>query len=206
VTAEDSSDGSDGSGCGRPALSERRDVPTVYQPAADSRLLAKTAVEYVDGGLVCDVGVGSGYVARRLADETGAQVFGTDRSRPACEQAHDAGVSAVQANLVAPFPTGIFDAVVFNPPYLPTPSEREWDDPLEWALSGGEDGRAVIEPFLHDVGRSLAPDGQVLLLVSTLTGVEAVRAIAAEAGLVGETVAEESHPFEQLVVLRLRPK
>jgi release factor glutamine methyltransferase len=206
VTADGSDNGSDGTNSGRPALADHRDVRSVYQPAEDSRLLAETAVEFVDGGLVCDVGVGSGYVARRLADETAARVVGTDRSRPACEQARDAGVSVVQANLVAPFPAGVFDAVVFNPPYLPTPPEREWDDPLEWALSGGEDGRAVIEPFLDDVGRPLVPGGQVLLLVSTLTDVEAVRAIAAEAGLVGEPVAEESHPFERLVVLRLQLK
>jgi release factor glutamine methyltransferase len=205
VTADGSDDRSDGADSGRPALADQRDVPSVYQPAEDSRLLAETAVEFVDEGLVCDVGVGSGYVARRLADETAASVIGTDRSRPACEQARDAGVSAVQANLVAPLPADVFDAVVFNPPYLPTPPEREWGDPLEWALSGGEDGRAVIEPFLDDVGRTLDPDGQVLLLVSTLTDVDAVRDTAAEAGLVGESVAEESHPFERLVVLRLQP-
>jgi len=62
----------------------------------------------------------------------------------------------------------------------------------------------VIEPFLDSVGRTLAQDGQVLLLVSTLTGVDAVREIARDVGLTSETVAEESHPFERLVVLRFR--
>lgn len=200
---DDGSDESDNTG--RPALAEQRDVPTVYQPAEDSRLLAEAAIEYVEAGFVCDVGVGSGYVARRLVEETEARVVGTDRNPVACEQAREAGIRVIRTNLVDPFPEGTFDAVVFNPPYLPTPPEREWDDPLEWALSGGEDGRAVIEPFLDDVGRVLAPGGQVLLLVSTLTDVEAVRTIAGEAGLVGETVAEKSHPFERLVVLRLWP-
>jgi release factor glutamine methyltransferase len=74
---------------------------------------------------------------------------------------------------------------------------------MERALSGGESGRAVIEPFLDDVGRVLAPGGEVLLLVSTLTGVGEVAAYAADHGLASRTVREESYPFERLAVLSI---
>ncbi|MFB6297767.1 MAG: HemK2/MTQ2 family protein methyltransferase [Salinirussus sp.] len=188
----------------RPALADQRGVATVYGAAEDSRLLADAAVERIDGGLVCEVGVGSGYVARRIAAETGADVVGTDVAAPACERASDAGVSVVRGNLADPFRADLFDAVVFNPPYLPTPPDREWGDPLAAALSGGPDGRAVIDPFLGSVGRVLAPDGLVLLVASSLTGLDAIRQRAAEAGLSVDVVAGESHPFERLVVLAMR--
>ncbi len=190
----------------RPRLADSRGLDRVYQPAEDSRLLAEVAGDRVDDGLVCEVGVGSGYVARRVAEETGARVVGTDITAAACRQAREAGVTVLRGNLVDPLPGGVFDAVLFNPPYLPTPPELEWDDPMERALSGGTDGRAVVDPFLDSVGRVLAPEGVAYLLVSTLTGLDAVRERATAAGLAVERVRSESYPFEELVVLALRPR
>ncbi|PSP41603.1 methyltransferase [Halobacteriales archaeon QH_10_70_21] len=184
--------------------SDRREMPTVYEPAEDSRLLAETAADELDAGeSVLEVGVGSGYVAAAVRDETGARVVGSDINPDACEAARDAGVAAVRANLLDPFADGRFDAVLFNPPYLPTPPDREWDDPLEHALSGGEDGRRLVRPFLRDVGRVLRPTGRAYLLVSSLTGLEAVDDLAREAGLATRELADESFPFERLVVLEI---
>jgi release factor glutamine methyltransferase len=187
----------------RPALADRRDVETVYQPAEDSRLLADAVVDRLDGDeRVLDVGTGSGYVAARLCEEAGADGVGSDLNPAACRQARDAGVPAVRGDMFEPFQNDSFDVVVCNPPYLPTPPEREWDDWMERALSGGEDGRAVVDPFLDGVGRVLRPDGEAYLLISTLTGPEAVREFAGDRGLDSEIVAEESHPFEKLLVVR----
>jgi release factor glutamine methyltransferase len=152
------------------------------------------------------VGTGSGYAAGRLGEETGASVVATDLNPHACRQAHRrTGVPVVRANLVDPFRAGVFDAVLFNPPYLPTDPDREWDDWMEAALSGGESGRAVVEPFLADLRRVLSPDGDAFLLVSSLTGIEAVRDVARTNGLTTMEAASESHAFERLVVLHLRP-
>ena len=185
-------------------LEDRREMPTVYEAAEDSRLLAEVAVERVRGeDRVLEVGVGSGYVARRVQEETGARVVGTDLNPDACAAAREAGVEAVRANLADPFAADSFDVVLCNPPYLPTPPEEEWDDPLEAALSGGEDGRRVVRPFLATVGRVLVPDGRGFLLVSSLTGLEAVAELAADAGLATREIAEESFPFERLVALEI---
>lgn len=189
-----------------PALAERRDLDQVYQPAEDTHLLAEAASEHVsDGDRVLDVGTGSGYVADALA-AAGADVVATDVNPQACEQARSAGVPVIQANLTDPFRSSTFDLVTFNPPYLPTPPEEAMDDWMERALSGGEDGRRVIEPFLATVEHVLRPDGTVLLLVSTLTDLDAVRDLAAGNALTATEVASESHPFERLVVLALRPE
>jgi release factor glutamine methyltransferase len=188
-------------------LAERRGVETeVYGAAEDSHLLARAAVMRAEpDDLVLDVGTGSGYVAATVAETTGARVIGSDLNPHACRRAREAGIEAVRADLVAPFRDSSFDLVTFNPPYLPTPEGDERDDWMERALSGGESGREVIEPFLDTVRRVLVPGGRVLLLVSSLTGIDAVRDRARNNGLTTRVVEEESFPFERLVVLSLRP-
>ena len=184
-------------------LAARRGMETtVYQPAEDSRLLAEAAVDHARGRTL-EVGTGSGWVAERIAAETDADVVASDVNPDACRQARDRGVAAVRADLVAPFRAEAFDTVAFNPPYLPTDPDNEWDDPMERALSGGESGRAVIDPFLESVGRVLRPGGVVLLLVSSLTGFEAVVESAETLGFDVETVRQESYPFETLSILRI---
>ncbi|WP_020221192.1 HemK2/MTQ2 family protein methyltransferase [Halarchaeum acidiphilum] len=186
-------------------LAGRRGVETdVYDPAEDSRLLADVACEAVsESDLVADVGTGSGYVAATVTAETSARVLGTDLNPHACRRARDAGVEAVRANLVAPFRADAFDVVLFNPPYLPADAAAARDDWMEVALTGGETGREVVEAFLDDVGRVLSPDGYVLLLVSTLTGVDEVVDYAGERGFSTVALADESFPFETLSVLKL---
>jgi release factor glutamine methyltransferase len=189
----------------RPDLADRRDDAreTVYQPAEDSRLLASAAVEHVKADdRVVDVGTGSGFVAETIATETGATVIGTDLNPDACRQARERGVEAVRADLLDPFAASSVDVVVSNPPYLPTEPDESWSDWMEVALSGGESGVAVIEPLLADVGRVLRPEGTVLMLVSSLTGVEDVVELASQAGFSAAVVAEESFPFETLSVVK----
>ncbi|MFC4549111.1 methyltransferase, partial [Halorussus sp. GCM10023401] len=53
------------------------------------------------------------------------------------------------------------------------------------------------------VGRVLAPDGAVYLLVSSLAGVEEVVELAADAGFSAVALRDESFPFETLSVLKL---
>jgi release factor glutamine methyltransferase len=185
-------------------LSDRREMPTVYEPAEDSRLLADSVEDAIGAeDLVLDVGVGSGYVAARVADATGARVVGTDINPAACDAARAEGVGSVRADLLDPIAAASVDVVLCNPPYLPTPPGREWDDPLEYALSGGEDGRRVVRPFLRDVGRVLRQGGRAYLLVSSLTGLDAVADVATGAGLRTSEVGTEAFPFERLVVLKI---
>lgn len=195
----------------------------VYQPAEDSNLLAEAAVTRVGpGDVVLDVGTGSGYVAARAA-ETGASVVATDVNPHACEEARErfgtgrpsadrdplaspaSPIAVVRAHLCSPFRDASFDAVLFNPPYLPMDPDTEQDDWMAFALSGGESGRSVIEPFLANVSRVLTSGGFVLLLVSSLSGMDAVHTLADQAGFSAAAVAEESFPYETLTVLKLVP-
>lgn len=186
-------------------LAERRGMETeVYQPAEDSSLLLAAAREVVDpDDLVLDVGTGSGFVAAELTVDPGASVVGSDLNPAACRAARERGVAVVQGNLVEPFAAGSIDIVLFNPPYLPETDAGVREDWMEVALTGGETGRAVIDPFLDAVGRVLAPGGTVLLVASSLSGLDEIEARAAENGFAVRTLREKSFPFEMLVVLSL---
>ena len=186
-------------------LADRRDVETeVYQPAEDSQLLLEAARQGVTrADLVLEVGTGSGYVAAALATGTGARVVGSDRNPHACRAARERGIETVRGDLVGPFRDEIFDAVLFNPPYLPRVDAAEREDWMESALTGGETGREVSERFVASVGRVLAPGGRVWLVASTVSGVAAIETVAQENGFATEQVAEEPFPFETLVVLEL---
>ena len=195
-------------------LADRRGVnTTVYQPAEDSGLLAKAVVGRVSGR-VLEVGTGSGWVSEQLVRKTDADVVASDLNPHACRQAAERaaalreegerGFQVVRGNLVSPFRDDSFDAVAFNPPYLPADPDAERDDWMETALTGGEDGRAVIDPFLDAVGRVLKPDGEALLLVSSLSGYDDVLDRAEANGFSHEVVVQESYPFETLTVLALK--
>jgi release factor glutamine methyltransferase len=186
-------------------LGERRGIETdVYQPAEDSRLLLEAAIEDVESGdRVLDLGTGSGYVGTRIVEETDARVIGSDINPIACRRARERGLPVVQGNLVDHFRAHTFDVVVFNPPYLPANEMAQRNDLMEIALTGGDDGRAVIEPFIDSVPRVLTPRGTVFLLASTLTGLDAIRTRARTVGLAVSEVSRESFPFEQLVVFRM---
>jgi release factor glutamine methyltransferase len=188
-------------------LAERRGVETtVYQPAEDSALLTAVAAESIaSGDRVLEVGTGSGWVAERVASETGASVVASDLNPHATRQARERGLEVVRADLVSAFRDGAFDVVLFNPPYLPEDAAAAREDWMETALSGGENGRAVVEPFVEAVDRVLAPDGYVLVLVSSLTGVAEVVEFAGDRGFSAVAMREESYPFETLSVLKLLP-
>jgi release factor glutamine methyltransferase len=202
----------------RDDLAARRGAETgVYQPAEDSALLARAAVDAVGtDDRVLEVGTGSGWVAARVASEPGTDVVASDLNPHACREARERartleadgerGFAVVAADLVSPFRADTFDVVLFNPPYLPTDPDNAWDDWMERALSGGKSGRDVIEPFLDGVGRVLAPGGRVLLLVSSLTGYETVLDYAHERGFSTEKAVEESYPFETLTVVSMAAK
>ena len=96
-----------------------------------------------------------------------------------------------------------FDLILFNPPYLPTLPEDRIDDWLEYALDGGTTGREVIERFAEEAGRVLAPDGRILLLISSLTGLPEVRDIFYRQGFISEIVVKEKVEDENLYVLKI---
>ena len=181
------------------------DPDQVYPVREDTQLLLDAALaEAGPSDRVLELGTGSGHVARHLAGRV-ALVVATDVNPHACRLASSPGVGIVRADLTAGI-RGQFDLVLFNPPYLPTrPSER-MEDWLEEALDGGLTGREVIARCIPGLGRVLAPNGRILVLVSGLTGIGEVIDLFRDAGFPATIFRRTVIEGEELVVLRaMRP-
>ncbi len=172
----------------------------VYDPGEDSYLLVEAALkEARPEDKVLEVGTGSGIVSLFVKD-VAASVVATDISPIACENARINGVSVVRTDLFRGI-CGRFDLIVFNPPYLPTADGERLKSWLNRAFDGGPTGRDEIVRFLRDVDAILAPRGRVLMVISTLTGVEDIKKMFAGHGFSAMEAASEKVPFERLVVL-----
>ena len=177
------------------------DPDQVYQPEADTFLLLEAArAELKPDDQVLEIGTGSGYIASELFRSV--KIIATDINPHAVASARKTGVEVIRTDLFSGI-CGTFDLVIFNPPYLPTLLEERLDDWLEYALDGGETGRIVIERFARGVTEVLAPSGRILLLVSSLTGLEAVRDLFSHQGFSTVVVKQQQVEDETLFVIKI---
>jgi release factor glutamine methyltransferase len=177
------------------------DSRQIYSPEADTMiLLAAARAEVRYGDHVLEVGTGSGLIAVEIARIT--HVVATDINPHAVLCTSRAGIDVVRTDLFAGI-RGSFDLVLFNPPYLPTQPEERVDDWLEYALDGGESGRVVIERFARNIADVLAPDGRILLLISSLTGLGAVQELFASLGYSSGIALQQDVEGEILCVLKI---
>jgi len=147
-------------------------MENVYRPRDDSYLLQKY-VEQLVSGKVLDMGTGSGIqaVTAALKSEVSA-VVAVDINPTAL---NDAKKRAIESGIVNKinfvlsdlfeFVEGKYDWVLFNAPYLPSEGHS---DEVSWV--GGRIGKEIIERFLRDVINFLSPFGTVLLVYSSLSG------------------------------------
>lgn len=182
---------------------------TVYQPSDDSFMLADEAAGL--RGEVLEIGCGSG-IASLAAAGSAKSVLGVDVNPYAVKCAGEnaarngiANASFAESDMFSTVPPGRkFDAVLFNPPYLPTNESERLHGPLNRAFDGGKDGRAVLDRFLAEFGAHLRPGGTLLLVHSSLNGMEKTRAALEAMGYAVEIAAEKAFFFERICVLRAR--
>ncbi|HUR67916.1 MAG TPA: HemK2/MTQ2 family protein methyltransferase [Candidatus Thermoplasmatota archaeon] len=176
--------------------------PPVYPPSEDTDLLLQAlAKEDMRGLRVCEVGSGSGVVARALQD-AGAKVVAVDINPAAAQATRALGVPALRGDLLRAL-RGPFDVVVFNAPYLPSAPEERVEGWLDHAFHGGEGGIEVSARFLRDLRRVLAPGGRAYLVVSSTADLPRLRAAVDEEGLRVEPVASARFFFEEVAVWKL---
>ncbi|MBC7224049.1 MAG: peptide chain release factor N(5)-glutamine methyltransferase [Anaerolineae bacterium] len=159
--------------------------PGVLVPRPETETLVEQALAWALrrggrtwGGVLADVGTGSGAVAVALARELPyARVWATDTSPEALwvaqANARRYGVAhrirVVQGEWLAPV-QGPVDAIVSNPPYVPSgvldrlaPEIARYEP--RRALDGGPDGLAAYRQLLPQAARALSPGGAIFLEV-----------------------------------------
>ena len=99
---------------------------------------------------------------------------------------------------------GKTDVLLFNPPYVLTPSEEVTRGGVAAAWAGGVDGREVTDRLLPLVCDILAPGGTFMLVLLEQNKPKEVAAILEEQGLECAVVATTSADEERLHVMRAR--
>ncbi len=179
----------------------------VYEPAEDSFLLAEN-FNPAAAEAVLDVGTGCGILAV-LGAKKGAAVTAIDLNPFAlhCAKANaklndvSGRICFIQGDLLSAFKHGVmFDLILFNAPYLPSESsEQETWIGRSWA--GGVGGRAVIDRFISNVSAYLKPKGTVLLMQSTLTGIDETIHSFVMQNLNAKIIADLKLPFFETLTL-----
>ncbi|MDQ1276214.1 MAG: release factor glutamine methyltransferase [Euryarchaeota archaeon] len=182
----------------------------VYEPSEDSFLLADAVVEEAEPGMcILEVGAGSGFVSTVLrANVKGIRVFATEINPHAARCAKENGVEVIRTDLfkgIKPGNRGVFfDLILFNPPYLPTSEEEKVPGWLNYAFDGGTSGRETIDRFFDEVRDYLKPGGKILVLISSITGLEAVKGKMTKIGFEVDVVRRKKVSFEELMMVRGR--
>lgn len=182
----------------------------VYEPAEDSFLLADAALEEAEPGMrILEIGTGSGFVSAVLgANIKSARILATEINPHAARCAKANGVEVIRTDLFRGLKPGnqeaSFDLILFNPPYLPTSEDEKVPGWLNYAFDGGTSGRETLDRFLDEVRNHLKPRGKVLVLISSITGIEAVKEKMMEIGFEVDIVKRKKISFEELMVIRGR--
>jgi release factor glutamine methyltransferase len=161
--------------------------------------------ELAPGARVLDLCTGSGVLTVAAAQAGAGEVTAVDVSRRAVWTArinawrHGVRVQALRGDLFAAVAGRRFDLIVSNPPYLPSPSDELPDRGPARAWEAGADGRALLDRICSQAPSHLRPGGSLLLMQSSVCGVEATEEKLRAAGLVVEVVARQAGPLGPLL-------
>lgn len=182
-------------------------LPGVFAPPSDAHLLADVLRAHAHGNDVLDVCAGSGILAVTAALAGARSVTAVDVSRRALVTTRINGllngvrVQTHRGDLLDGLACCRYDVVVANPPYLPATDDAP-PRGIRRATEAGPDGRRFLDRLIAQAPAHLRPGGVLLLVQSSINGLEATLRRIADAGLRGEVVRSEAGPLGPIVTQR----
>jgi release factor glutamine methyltransferase len=186
-------------------------LPGVFRPISDTWLLADALDREAlpAGARVLDLCSGSGALAIRAAlGGPRRAVTAVDVSRRAVltirlnAALNGVRVQARRGDLLGAVAGERFDAIVSNPPYVPAASDELPTRGPERAWDAGRDGRALLDRICSAAPEHLRPSGVLLVVHSSLLGLESTAEALAAAGLEVDVAARERGPLGPLMRAR----
>lgn len=216
------------------------DYNHVYEPSEDSFLLLD-ALELElpfllekKPSICLEIGPGSGIIISALAKYLSYQshgFFAVDINKFACDatnrtgKANNVNVEVINMDLLTSFKPNSVDLLVFNPPYVPTPTSDEPNIPEQrkfydvdaekvyksrdeekmliksWA--GGADGCEIINRVIFSLDSILAPSGIFYLLIIKDNNPEKIKKDLRNMGYQAEQIIDRKVRGEHLIVLKI---
>lgn len=206
-------------------------VPGVHRPRSDTWLLRDAMLrERLPGADVADLCTGSGALAVAAALAGAGSVLAVDvsgRSMLAARlnaRLNGCELHVRRDDLIGGMGEERFDVIVSNPPYVPAETDALPLHRSTTPLDGGRDGRALIDRVCGEAPARLRPRGALLLVHSSVCGVErtcdalegrglGVAVVARRRGPLGPVLRSraamlrergllDEHDDEELVVIR----
>jgi release factor glutamine methyltransferase len=183
-------------------------VPDRVQPPKAGSLFFCRHLPVRPGERVLEIGSGLG-LAAVLAARAGARVVATDVVPEAVEAIRrNAGLNGVVVDArlgdcYAPVAGERFDLICTNPPQMPTPPDRQRDDPVAAADNGGVDGWAVLDRVIAGAGGHLGPRGRLVFSIFAFLGRKTAFARLERHGFVPTVLATEMQAFPRIGFERL---
>jgi release factor glutamine methyltransferase len=171
-------------------------------------MLAREAVASLRGGDdALELCTGSGAIALELA-AAGARVTAVDVSRRSVATVRlnallrRLRVRALRGSLFEPVAGETYDLIATNPPYMPAPQETLPSAGPARALDAGRDGRAFIDPICDAAPAHLKPGGAILIIHSSVNGIEATLERLERAGLEADVPFRHRGPLGPVLTAR----
>ncbi|MEA2360919.1 MAG: release factor glutamine methyltransferase [Thermoleophilaceae bacterium] len=184
-------------------------LPGVFRPRSDSWMLAShLRAQMPPGAAVLDVCTGSGLLAVTAARHGAARATAIDVSRRAVLTArinarlNGVRVRALRGDLFAPVAGERFDVIVSNPPYVPAQDDELPTRGPQRAWDAGTDGRALLDRICTAAPAHLRPGGFLLLVHSSICGIEPTVERLERAGLSVDVLEKRRGALGPLVTAR----
>ncbi|XP_032236654.1 methyltransferase N6AMT1 isoform X2 [Nematostella vectensis] len=170
------------------------DFELVYEPAEDSFLMMDALEK--DAQLLHEI---------RATDINAKAALCTTRTA----KQNGCTVSAVVTDLLSSMYSrlkGKIDVLLFNPPYVATPTDEVASEGIQASWAGGINGRQVTDRLLPVVSSLLSPKGCFYLVAVAENKPDDIICFLEKYGLHGETVLQRKAGCERLSILRFSHK